>query len=131
MGGLDREPEILEVVGRVGEELLRGAGLAVEPAEAPHTEEEQRAVVRIGDMRQDALEQAGGLLERRRSLGFVRGANAGPNASSIRPAPRGCRATTSALPPFSSRASAARVARSRFGNTTSSAIASWSACRQL
>jgi hypothetical protein len=68
--GLDPESELVEALDRVGQELLRRRGLAVEPAQPSHAVEQERFVALVRDVREHALEQPTGLLEGGGALGF-------------------------------------------------------------
>jgi hypothetical protein len=73
VGRLDREPELVEAADALDEELLRGCGFAVQPAETPHPIQEQCAIARIRHVREDPLEQVGRLPERDGPLGLLGG----------------------------------------------------------
>src|SRR4029453_6105895 len=71
LGRLDRIAEVAELPDGLDEELLGGGRLAVVPAKAAHPGEEQRALVRIGEMRENVFEGLRSLPGRDRALSIV------------------------------------------------------------
>ena len=57
------EPKLVQTPNRIGQELLPGRGLAVQPAQSSHPVEQEGTVARIRDVGQDPLQQPVRLVE--------------------------------------------------------------------
>ena len=74
---IERASQLVQLPHPLRQQLLARGRLAAQPAELAHARVQERPLARIRNVRQDALEQLGGLGERHGALGLARGAHAG------------------------------------------------------